>query len=46
MGIPHPSVKLIGKGDKHIPDKKLRKVIRWWRKHHEKKDSDYIESDD
>ena len=33
----HPSVKFLGSGDKKISDKKLKKLIRWWRKRQEKK---------
>jgi len=29
-----PSIKFFGEADAHISDKTIRKIIRWWRKHH------------
>lgn len=32
-----PSVRFLGSGERKISDKKLQKLIRWWRKHQLKK---------
>ncbi|KAF8578469.1 hypothetical protein K439DRAFT_1638757 [Ramaria rubella] len=36
VSLKDPSVVFIGGKDKHLSDKKLQKVIRWWRKRHDK----------
>lgn len=41
---PTPSVRFLGSGDKHVSDKKLQKLIGWWRKCHDKKDKKSIEN--
>jgi hypothetical protein len=30
-------VRFLGKGDKHVSDKKLQRIIRWWKRYQDKK---------